>query len=279
MIRRTQPSQDSRPSLRTRTHQYCESKSRARRRSQERIQSAPSRAPVLVPAAHGRLSKGALNGPIENKNPDLYCPRFDPCLARPLGDCQGFPSIEQPSIIRSIVLLFRLCGPSAIPWFIASGAIYALDSQIWCRLRPHIGKKILKRVPPSIADRDADGAISSKPRRFRVCASLDNIGPCHVLRRFRCTMRRVVLNASAALNIDVKAAARLRLARFQDRGTYDLFAPAVTPTEPSRHSGSIIGGSCRDRPSSEAKTVQVDKLRHTLRMYAQGLKVNSYARA
>lgn len=253
--------------------------SQAQGQSEATLQSAPLCASILVFAAHGRLSKGALNGPIENKNPDLYCPRFDPCLARPLGDCQGFPSIEQPSIIRSIVLLFRLCGPSAIPWFIASGAIYALDSQIWCRLRPHIGKKILKRVPPSIADRDADGAISSKPRRFRVCASLDNIGPCHVLRRFRCTMRRVVLNASAALNIDVKAAARLRLARFQDRGTYDLFAPAVTPTEPSRHSGSIIGGSCRDRPSSEAKTVQVDKLRHTLRMYAQGLKVNSYARA
>jgi hypothetical protein len=71
-----------------------------------------------------------------------------------------------------IALLLGSCCPSAVAGFVISCAVgESVDAVQFGRTFSHVGQKVLERVPPSLADSNADRSPSWKIVMRRICAT------------------------------------------------------------------------------------------------------------
>jgi len=120
-------------------------------------------------------------------------PLFDPHIQRAMRNSQfsspspethGFSVVGEHSRLAGIVALLQLCRPSAIAGFVVSIVIrVAVDGCLGKWLWSHIGKKVDKRLSPSLADRDSSTAVEVVSAVSRVAASPLHLFPTGVFRR------------------------------------------------------------------------------------------------
>lgn len=119
-----------------------------------------------------------------------------------------------------IVRLSPLCRPCAVVGRVWSVIVFSLDAVLGTRPRPHVGKKVFKRVPPAVAHGYAATAISFI---VLVAASFVHSAPDSMLRRSRATVTPVCLADVGSLQ-----APAMRRSLFAGDDCDDVSASATT---------------------------------------------------
>lgn len=95
------------------------------------------------------------------------------------GPCVAIEGVElRSSLIDS---LFCRRGPSAVTRFVVAIVVHAINRMFGARTWPHVCVEGLKRVQPSLTDRDTATSVPMKiePRGSRT--AIDHVGPCEEL--------------------------------------------------------------------------------------------------
>lgn len=121
-------------------------------------------------------------------------------------------------VAASVLVLPASRKPVAILGRIAERVVSSFDG-VPLRHLTHIGKKVLERVLPPLADRDAATAIVRKSRDVRIRASVPHVEPTRVFYAMPAPMR--------ATSVPRVAPATLRPARVQSVGSDDRFLSAI----------------------------------------------------
>jgi hypothetical protein len=119
--------------------------------------------------------------------------------------------------LSPVVCLLRTCRPSAVAGLIITIIVDAVYRIIEARAFSHIIAKSLKRIQPSIANRDSAFAVAVKASCKRSKTSVFHSLP----RSIRCTFGFTMSDAPVASHIDCEASARTLLA------TQNLAAQAI----------------------------------------------------
>lgn len=140
-------------------------------------------------------------------SPMVNCPGLNAYSVRPLFDAQRFPVIlnkHEWAFFAAVVCLFCSCGPSAVAGFIISVVINTVNRVVEARSLAHVISKSLKRIQPSIANRDSAFAVAVESSCKRAKASVFHSFPRAVCDPTVATVR----NTAGARDIDCQASTR-----------------------------------------------------------------------
>jgi hypothetical protein len=162
-------------------------------------------------------------------------------------------AIEGKHPIRALVaiLLFSR-DPTAVRLAVTLAVVFSVNAVALGRSRPHVFQESLKAVP-SLADCDSATAVARKGRAIGIGAPLNHSCPNAVFRGFTLAMRGEPL----ARQLNLKAAARSRLAVLEDYCTDFLLCSALTSTPPESLSVPRLAVKTQHRKSSEHLPGQV----------------------
>lgn len=126
------------------------------------------------------------------------------------------------NVFSFVIALLRICSPSAIFRTIVSVYVDAINTMLWRRTFTHIGKKILKRVTPTVANSYTTCAVVFIMAIVRVVTFLLYRLPCFIFGRFRRSVCNFVHSTSATFSYT--AAQRI--------ATYGFLFSAITLAYP-----------------------------------------------
>lgn len=135
------------------------------------------------------------------------------------------PSNSHPSISSAIVVLFKLCRPTAIIRSVISVNIPAIKC-VAIRAFTHIKKK-LRELRPRIANKNSTSSVVLVRSGFRVKAPVPHVKPRLVFHGFGSSMARWSF-----------ASAAFRMPSFQIGKPCNSFGSAITPNQ--HHSSSLF---------------------------------------
>lgn len=138
-----------------------------------------------------------------------------------------------------IAHLLQRSGPLAIGWLVIPMHIYPVDRMLRRRPFPHISKKILKTVPPTVADNNATRSIGRISWIIGIIATKLHFGPSLVFRRSCQAMCSGIIVAAQQIcrRLFGQAPATERTAS-DIGGSGNGFVPAVALAFPHSVSGS-----------------------------------------
>lgn len=173
-------------------------------------------------------------------------------MTTPLIVSHGLAVPCDSQVVSSIVRLLKWRSPTAIFWAVWAVAVNAIQRvSIWAW--PHVGKKRLKALSPSIADGDAERAVSAITFGRLAQASLLNPRPYDPLRRSGFSMSR----GAKALEFAVKATATFGVAILEMGSTYYALLSAVASASPECAFALMAFNERNNGQSSERLTSQV----------------------
>ena len=171
--------------------------------------------------------EGSLNGPSAvNAVPDRRV--ANPCFPRPLRHRLRNAVQAQIAIVRLVVILLFDSGPAAIAGLVSLTVINPIN-RVFGRTLPHIGKEILVRTRPSLAEYVRDVFV---PGRF---LAPEEIVPHHV-------GPRLFPKARVPMFIALATPTRSGAARNEGLARCDFYIPASAAALPQAPPPSI--GTC-----------------------------------
>lgn len=178
-----------------------------------------------------RRCKNTIQGPA-TRNAFTESSMSDSQLSSPRPQAQRFAVVGQQSNLAGILALFQPCRPSTATRLVVS--VVVVDP-VYRRLRewfrPHIGKEVHKRRPPTLTDCDAPSAVEVILTVFRVVASTLHFLPCYVFRACAFAVR----SGSQATTRLGTALAKLPACNLRQSATF-------TAAQPDGIAGSCIPG-------------------------------------
>src|SRR3990167_1472346 len=166
-------------------------------------------------------------------------------------------------ICSPVYRLFPVCGPPAVIGIIIAVVVDAFKF-VTFRPFPHIGKKVLKRIFPTITDSNPSSAIILITDGLWVKAALFHLRP-----RVQCggllticgmSMTKTASSFSAIFGSPAQASTTLCVTVAKAFARYYDFRSAYTTTEPSRFSFFVAANATKGSQSSENTTSNIFKI-------------------
>lgn len=152
----------------------------------------------------------------------------DPIALRPFWQRERDPVDFVADIPAGVSGLLFLCCPAAVAGLIVAQVLTPVEGVLWARRFPHVGKKVLKRMSPSFANRDAAPSVARIRCVGHAVAPLKHRSPRSVDARSSHAMRCV----SGPRKFCHEAPARLATARTEVSGFDPVRIAAVTQAVP-----------------------------------------------
>lgn len=183
-----------------------------------------------------RFIKSILRAPSMLKAPSRSADVFSKTTA-PLGHHQALAKVFNLFRVPLVSALLFLGCPSAVFRFVVAIWVNAVNRVGGARLLTHIGKKVFKRIHPSIAHSNSDATINSIPPQFWIGASCLHCGPGAV--RTGSVAACPTLNGWSGMamsrdNLLLQAPATQVLAHPKIASSCNRFPPAFTKAPPHR---------------------------------------------
>ena len=152
----------------------------------------------------------------------------DPIALRPFWQRERDPVDFVADIPAGVSGLLFLCCPAAVAGLIVARVLAPVEGVLWARRFPHVGKKVLKRMSPSFANRDAAPSVARIRCVGHAVAPLKHRSPRAVHARSSHAMRCV----SGSRQFCHEASARLATARTEVSGFDPMWLSAVAKAVP-----------------------------------------------
>lgn len=105
------------------------------------------------------------------------------------------PVQKYPFIISLVPVLDSWYRPSTVPRLVVAVVVLAVKRVFWRWFQPHVCKKVLERMLPSITDSDSSSSVILPPISFFVAASAKHPLPCSIL--WGCVFTRLAMRCVA----------------------------------------------------------------------------------
>ena len=155
-----------------------------------------------------------------------------PEFFRPCREALGPPVVLDDDICPTIPALLFMSSPSAIPRFVVSVIVDAVQGcALWSW--PHVVAKCLKRRAPSVAHHNATTTIVAVLRVLFSVAAISHSFPASKFRRIRTAMSSCRFSVGTRLALHRPSAVKVR-------GSNGSLLAARTPTQPPSFGGCIF---------------------------------------
>lgn len=152
----------------------------------------------------------------------MYGCGLDIKFSRPFRNGVRFAVACNEVISSRVTALFELCSPAAIFGRVVTVVVNPVYRMFRRWSQAHVFTKSLKTIDPTFANCNASASIVTKVWCFRVSASLDDVFPSVILRRFVTSVAMKALQTSATFGSTHQ----------QSVGTNRLSETAITDTYP-----------------------------------------------
>lgn len=151
---------------------------------------------------------------------------------RPLGHGKRQAAGGEFYRLSAVANLLSRSRPAAVLRAVIAVVVNAVDRVLGTWLRPHVGKEVLKRFQPSLADCDASTAVAGEFVVVSAVASAIDRLPARMLRSPSHAVSAFALTCPLCL----PASARLGVPTAEMCAEYSRFFSALTKADPSRFS-------------------------------------------
>jgi len=194
---------------------------------------------------------------IPNSTED--CAVFYAGLSAPLSNSQSFAHVSKFMVISFIIGLLSRRSPLAVFRTIVAIIVNALDSMSFTRLFSHVGKKVFKRIEPTLTYGYTSFMVQMRHCMIFVITPFFHSSKAIIFSR----VRHVVCGQTFTRYITPKTPTRLRIIERQVTTTVKCFSATFTQAVPHSSIASIF--SSRDYSKSvEFFTSKVDELHNIL---------------
>jgi hypothetical protein len=174
-----------------------------------------------------RLRQCSLDTPSALK-PYLHHVVTESCFSSPFSQDQRSAVESNPVAPATVPALLRVQRPSAVPRRVRAIVVHPFDGMLRTWPPPHVRNKVLKRVPPPLANRDPATPIVGETLVVRIGASVAHRVPDAVFWR----VRQPVCQVPRCRCFRHQAAARLRIAARQVAGNHSYLVSTIAAAKP-----------------------------------------------
>lgn len=152
--------------------------------------------------------------------------------------------------LPTIPCLGRLCRPSAVARTIRAIIVDSVDAMFWRRSGAHVGKEVLERTKPALANRDPAPAVVLEIRSSSIVAPRTKVAPREPLWAYARPPCHPVGSAAHSGLLSPNAAAARACAIAKRRAVNGCARPAVTFAKPQSQFVAADYGPAPEPPSA-----------------------------
>jgi hypothetical protein len=219
---------------------------------------------AVFPFSEGR-SKCALYRPTVAES-GAYRRGADAKPITPLSNGHCFAVERQKNVIGAVVLLFFHGRPATISRLVANRIFNAVNRVLLTRQFAHVGKEVLKTMPPAVADGNSLGSVVLIPAIGRQITPLNHGFPCFVNAVLATPMRRIALDEGSRNTFGIQTSAGLRFSHPQALTSGKCLPATLADTVPSRGCRPVVRSTTDNRQASKLLTSEINESRHIVNM-------------